>query len=196
MDDLVRTERARSNEVLRRLDSITPPGETPRGRAIPNVSVTPGRAPDPAVIAERFRHEQASEPPRAPALLVFVSFSMPTESLLRLAHQAKRADGVLVFRGLTGATLREMVERVEPLAKTGAAIQIDPDAFVRFGVKAVPTFALTEDSRSCDDRSCDTGVRRIAGDVTLDFALERLAHADDALGSAASARLKMLREGR
>ena len=66
----------------------------------------------------------------------------PREASFVLAHQAKRADGVLVFRGLAGATLREMVERVEPLAKTGASIQIDPDAFARFGVEVVPTFVL------------------------------------------------------
>jgi conjugal transfer pilus assembly protein TrbC len=194
LDELVRTERARSDEVLRRLP-VTPPGDPERGRAIPKVSVTPGRAPDPAAIAEQFRHEQTRESPGAPTLLVFVSHSMPPESLLRLAHQAKRADGVLVFRGLAGATLREMIERVEPLARTGAAIQIDPEAFGRFGVKAVPTFVLAEGSRSCADRSCDANARRIAGDVTLDFALERLARADDPLGAAAAARLTMLRGG-
>jgi conjugal transfer pilus assembly protein TrbC len=143
-------------------------------------------------MAEQFRRTRADAAPRAPVLLVFVSFSMPVESLLRLAHQAKRADGVLVFRGLAGATLREMVERVEPLARTGAAIQINPDAFARIGVKTVPTFALM-DSTSCADRSCDTGVRRIAGDVTLDYALERLSRADDPIGGAAAARLNMLR---
>ena len=193
LDELAQTERARAGEVFKRLEGFPSTGQSPRGRAMPSISVTPGRAPDPAAIAQQFGRKQAGETPQGPALLVFVSFSMPAESLLRLAHQAKRADGVLVFRGLAGATLREMVERVEPLAKTGAAIQIDPEAFTRLGVKTVPTFALTQAPASCADRSCNRDVRRVAGDVSIDFALERLARSDDALGGAAAMRLNMLR---
>jgi conjugal transfer pilus assembly protein TrbC len=160
---------------------------------IPAVPAIPARAPDPGAIAEQFRRMQTDAATRGPALLVFVSFSMPPESLLRLAHQAKRSDGVLVFRGLTGATLREMVGRVEPLAKTGAAIQIDPEAFARFGVEVVPTFVLAESLASCGDATCEGRVRRVAGDVTLDYALERLARGDGAIGSAAAERLSQLR---
>ena len=195
-DEALRTERARSSEVFRRLDALTPPGQSARERPIPSITAVPGRGPDPAAIADQFRRTQADRAPRGPALLLFVSFSMPPESLLRLAQQAKRSDGVLVFRGLAGATLREMVGRVEPLAKTGATIEINPDAFARFGVEVVPTFVLAESLASCGDKICEGRVRRIAGDVTLDYALERLAHADGAIGSAAAARLNTLRGGR
>jgi conjugal transfer pilus assembly protein TrbC len=195
-DEALRTERARSTEVFRRLDALTPPGQSARERVVPSITAVPGRAPDPAAIADRFRRTQTDTAPRGPALLLFVSFSMPPESLLRLAHQARRADGVLVFRGLAGATLREMVGRVEPLAKTGATIEINPDAFARFGVEVVPTFVLAESLTSCGDETCEGRVRRIAGDVTLDYALERLARADGAIGSAAAARLNTLRGGR
>ena len=192
-DEALQAERARSSEVFRRLDAVAPRGQSPRERAIPSVPAAPGRAPDPGAIAEQFRRTQTDTATRGPALLLFVSFSMPPESLLRLAHQAKRADGVLVFRGLAGATLREMVGRVEPLAKTGAAIQIDPDAFARFGVEVVPTFVLAESLASCGEATCEGRVRRIAGDVTLDYALERLARGDGAIGSAAAERLNTLR---
>ena len=193
MDDVVQAERARSTEVFRRLDAAAPPERSARDRAMPSISVAPGRAPDPAVISEQFRRMQEDAPPRGPVLLIFVSFWMPAASLLHLAHQAKRADGVLVFRGLAGATLREMVERVEPLAKTGASIQINPDAFARFGVEAVPTFVLAESLASCGEATCEGRARRIAGDVTLDYALERLARVDGAIGSAAAGRLNTLR---
>jgi len=192
-DEALRTERARSSEVFRRLDALTPPGQSARERAIPSITTVPGRGPDPAAIADQFRRTQADRAPRGPALLLFVSFSMPPESLLRLAHQARRADGVLVFRGLAGATLREMVGRVEPLAKTGATIEINPDAFARFGVEFVPTFVLAESLTSCGDETCEGRVRRIAGDVTLDYALERLARGDGAIASAAAERLGTLR---
>ena len=196
LDEAAQAARARSNEVFERLDVTAPAGRPARGRELPSVNVTPGRAPDPAAIAERFRRTPVDTSARGPVLLIFVSFSIPPENLLRLAQQSKRADGVLVFRGLAGATLREMVARVEPLAKTGAAIQINPEAFVRFGIEVVPTFALAESAAPCGDRVCEGAAQRLAGDVTLDHALERLAHTGDPFGPAAAARLSTLRGGR
>lgn len=193
LDEAARAGRARSGEVFQRLEAIGPAGRPARAREIPALTVAPGRVPDPAAIAEQFRQTQADTAPRGPALLVFVSFSMPAESLLRLAQQAKQADGVLVFRGLAGVSLREMVARVQPLAKTGAAIQINPEAFTRFGVAVVPTFALASSAAPCGDSVCEALVQRVAGDVTLEHALERLAHPDNPIGQAAAVRLNLLR---
>ena len=196
LDQSIESERTRSKGVFERLDAIAPSGQPIRERTIPSVNVSPGRGPDPAAIAEEYRRTQLDTAPQGPVLLVFVSFAMPPESLLRLAQQAKRADAVLVFRGLAGATLRQMVERVQPLAKTGAAIQINPDAFARFGIEVVPTFIIAESLASCGDQTCERRVHRIAGDVTLDHALERLARAGDAAGSTAATRLNAVRGGR
>jgi conjugal transfer pilus assembly protein TrbC len=193
LDQATQAGRARSGEVFQRLEVIAPAGRSARARELPSVNIAPGRAPDPAAIAEQFRQTQADTAPQGPALLVFVSFSMPPENLLRLAQQAKQADGVLVFRGLAGASLREMVARVQPLAKTGAAIQINPEAFTRFGVSVVPTFALANSAEPCGDSVCEASVQRVAGDVTLDHALERLARTDDPIGRAATVRLNLLR---
>ncbi len=196
LDEAAKAGRARSAEVFQRLEVIAPAGRTARAREIPSVNIAPGRAPDPAAIAEQFRRTEADAASRGPALLVFVSFSMPAESLLRLAQQAKQVDGVLVFRGLAGASLREMVARVQPLAKTGAAIQINPEAFTRFGVSVVPTIALATSAEPCGDGVCESFVHRVAGDVTLEHALERLAHTDNPIGQAAAVRLTLLRGGR
>lgn len=196
LDEATQAGRARSAEVFQRLEVIAPAGRPDRARELPAVNITPGGAPDPAAIAEQFRQAQADTAPRGPALLVFVSFSMPPDSLVRLAQQAKQADGVLVFRGLAGASLREMVARVQPLAKTGAAIQINPEAFTRFGVSVVPTFALADSAEPCGDGVCEASVQRVAGDVTLEHALERLAHTHNPIAQAAAVRLNLLRGGR
>ena len=163
---------------------------------MPSVPVTPVRAPDPAAIAERYRANAASPAPAGPELLVFVSFSMPHASLVRLAEQARQANAVLVFRGLAGATLRQMVERLQPLARTGAAMQINPEAFTRFGIEVVPTFVLTARSADCGERACEGPTRRLAGDVSLDHALDRLARSGEPLAQAAETRLRQLREVR
>jgi conjugal transfer pilus assembly protein TrbC len=192
LDGVAGTERARSGEVFRRLEERAPGAAL--GRAIPSVPVTPGRAPDPAAIAERYRANAASLAPPGSELLVFVSFSMPHASLVRLAEQARQANAVLVFRGLTGATLRQMVERLQPLARTGAAMQINPEAFTRFGIEVVPTFVLTVRNSDCGERACEGPTRRLAGDVSLDHALDRLARSGEPLAQAAETRLRQLRE--
>ncbi|HET9694796.1 MAG TPA: type-F conjugative transfer system pilin assembly protein TrbC, partial [Steroidobacteraceae bacterium] len=110
-----------------------------------------------------------------------------------LAEQAKRANAVLVFRGLAGATLREMVARLQPLAKTGAAMQINPEAFTHFGIEVVPTFILAARGTDCGERACEGQARRVAGDVSLDHALDRLARSGDSFAEAAETRLHQLR---
>jgi conjugal transfer pilus assembly protein TrbC len=193
LERLIETERARSRELLERIDS----GQAARNptRTMPSVGAPSGRAPDPATIAERYRQSAGLAAPTGGALLVFASFSMPHESLLRLAAQTRAADGVLLFRGLAGTTLGQMTARLQPLARTGAAIQIHPQAFERFGVQLVPTFVVVEEEGGCGASSCEARWRRVAGDVSLDHALERLAREPDELGYAADARLRRLRTG-
>ena len=195
LDAVIRAERARSERLPERLDEHVPALRAAPARTMPAVPVAPGRAPDPAAIAERHRAIASTATQAGPELLVFVSFSMPHASLLRLAEQASRAGAVLVFRGLAGATLRQMVERLQPLARTGAALQIHPEAFTRLGIEVVPTFVLADTIPGCGEASCERPTRRVSGDVSLDHALERLARGDDVLARAAGARLLALRGG-
>lgn len=112
-----------------------------------------------------------------PGLLVFVSLSMPRPSLERLLDQAARAHATVVLRGLVNGSLRNTVETVQPLlgARQGA-LQIDPQAFDRFDVQRVPSFVLVRDGvrpQSCASGTCApaSDFVRVAGDVTLDYAL-------------------------
>jgi conjugal transfer pilus assembly protein TrbC len=59
---------------------------------------------------------------------------------------------------------------------------IDPEAFTRFGVRHAPTFVLSLKDATSDDaqRSCTSGCVTtaafvsVAGDVSLDYALETI----------------------
>lgn len=186
-------EKPRSREVFDRLERIDAAGAAPAPRAMPRIDAERTRAPDPVAIADAYRRRQGTPEADGPELLVFVSFSIPHESLVRLAEQARRADAVLVFRGLAGATLREMNARLAPLARTGAAMQINPQAFARFGIRAVPTFVVAAGDLGCAGSACEGHAERVAGDVSLDFALERLARQGGALAHAAEVRLRRLR---
>jgi conjugal transfer pilus assembly protein TrbC len=59
------------------------------------------------------------------------------------------------------------------------AVQIDPEAFDRYGITRTPTFVLVMDgagTEACASRVCGSSqqVVKVAGDVTLDHAMQYL----------------------
>jgi conjugal transfer pilus assembly protein TrbC len=115
-----------------------------------------------------------------PGLLVFVSFSMPQPTLQRLLDQAALARATLVLRGFVNGSLQETVLRAQRLiGERDVAFQIDPQAFDRFAIDKTPSFVLVQDGAKavpCTSGQCfaTDGFVRIAGDVSLDYALEHM----------------------
>jgi conjugal transfer pilus assembly protein TrbC len=167
-------------------------------QAVPDVgqpSALP--SPDPAAIAKRYESVRSQEDS---ALFILISFSMPPESIDRLAAQTGKAGATLVLRGVVDGSLKRTAEVAAEFVKKypGAQFQIDPTLFKRFAVKQVPAFVLTirpEDSNTCG-KGCDprNTYASVSGDVTLDYALEYLAKQRDArFATLAERRLKRLR---
>ncbi len=115
-----------------------------------------------------------------PALMVFVSLSMPEPTLRKLLEQGARAQATLFIRGLVDNSIRTTVTRVQDLiGQAPVAIQIDPQAFDRFGVERVPSFVLVRDGTR--PASCASGVCsppqayvKVTGDVSIDYALDAM----------------------
>lgn len=118
-----------------------------------------------------------------PGLFVFVSLSMPRPALEKLVDQAARARASIILRGFAQGSLRETVSQVQGLIGTRqVAVQIDPNAFDRFSIARVPSFVLVRDGtrpQSCAAGTCapPEGFLRVAGDVSLDYALEHMQRA-------------------
>ncbi|HRO59507.1 MAG TPA: type-F conjugative transfer system pilin assembly protein TrbC [Burkholderiaceae bacterium] len=112
-----------------------------------------------------------------PSLFVFVSFSMPEAALRSLAAQAARAGATLVLRGMIAGSLQQTARRVQAvIGSHQLGFQIDPQAFDRFGVQAVPTYVLARpggELPACASGSCAvaTDFVSVAGDVSMDYAL-------------------------
>ena len=144
--------------------------------------------------------------PRKEHLVVFVSGSIPEPSLQALFEQAADAGALVVFRGVQGNTFLEMASWLEGLFKGRAPetlprMVIDPRLFKRFGIEAVPAFALSGDGictgpeGTCQGESGrDTAL--VAGNVTLDYALRALTHGHPDLESQAEAFLARLEADR
>jgi conjugal transfer pilus assembly protein TrbC len=165
---------------------------------VPDVLAPAGLpAVDPAAIAKRY---EGLQPTAESGLFIMVSFSMPRESIERLAAQAGKANGTLILRGLVDDSLTKTAEIAADFIKRhpGSQFQIDPTLFKRFAVDQVPAFVLSTQapdmntcSKDCDARNTFASV---SGDVTLDYALEYLAkQRDSRFAALAERRLKLLR---
>lgn len=115
-----------------------------------------------------------------PILMVFISLSMPQATLQRLVEQAARAKASLLIRGLAKGSLRDTVAQVQGLiGQRQVAIQIDPQAFERYAVVRVPSFVIVRGGArplACANGSCalPQDFVRLAGDVSLDYALSHI----------------------
>jgi conjugal transfer pilus assembly protein TrbC len=115
-----------------------------------------------------------------PKVLIFVSFAMPEPTLQRLVDQAARAGATLVLRGLVNGSIRDTVTRMQALiGSRRVAVQIDPEAFDRYGITRTPSFVLAADSARaevCATRACGSAQQfvKVSGDVTLEYAMQHL----------------------
>ena len=134
-----------------------------------------------------------------PALLIFISLSMPQPTLQRLIDQAARAQAAIVLRGFADGSLRTTVAQVQRLiGDRQVVVQIDPQAFDRYAVTRVPAFVLVREGIhpvACTGGSCAPaeGFLRTSGDVSLDYALEHMQRSAPGFGPAADTLLKRIR---
>ena len=126
---------------------------------------------------------QADAAPAAPSLRIFVSLSMPETSLRLLVSQAERSGASVVLRGLKANSMKQTLEAVQALiGERKVSWQIDPEAYVRYSVRHAPTFVLTQSGVMGDSNSASCGASctvanafySVAGDVSLDYALDTL----------------------
>lgn len=132
------------------------------------------------------RHNQMAKNlvlPQRDVLRVFVSLSMPKDALIRVGRDTNRAGGKILFRGFHKDKLSEMHKAIQFMNEAGISdIDVDPESFRRYEIKHVPTYLVArveesaEETPACSSAgSCKAGqFVAISGDVTLDYALERM----------------------
>jgi conjugal transfer pilus assembly protein TrbC len=179
----------------------TPPSPTfPRLENLPPMK---GDA-DPASLARRYEQSRrgaqtARAQPSGPTLYVFVSLTMPPASMASILDQAARSAAVIKVRGLQDRSIKKTAETIRTLiGERNIAMEIDPDAFKRYGVKAVPAVVLASpvnSSSTCTDAACipDNSFAIITGDVTIDHALDLINRQYPPLASAARTYIKRIR---
>jgi conjugal transfer pilus assembly protein TrbC len=189
----------RAADALGQAQNQSQPNAVFPQRIVPPFAQNINAGVDPAAIAEQYKNlGRKPSNSDAPELMIFVSLSMPETSLKLLGQQAKQAGAVVVFRGLKyglrKGTYTQSMQALKPIVGTGADVQIHPELFGRYHVTAVPTLVVSAAPQSgCQDDACAAQSAAVMGDVSLDYALERLTSRTDAIGNIARERLKLLR---
>jgi conjugal transfer pilus assembly protein TrbC len=150
----------------------------PEQKSLPRPAV---KNPDIAKIAEAYRQpvpsNLAATIADVPELMVFVSFSLPRETLQRIVSQSEKSGAVLVLRGLKGNSLTRMGEEIaELVGDRNVTVIIHPPAFKQFNVEQVPSLVLAKSGQASkiteDGCAPATSFIKIDGDVTQDYALD------------------------
>ena len=143
--------------------------------------------------------EEARAGGGAPTFFAFVSLSLPPQSLGPLLRDVAEAGGVAVLRGFKDGSIKATAAALEPLADGPEALggaMVDPRLFRSFNVRSVPTFVMAAGALGeCGEPNCVAPAPphdRIAGNVTVAYALRQLAEGGDAAPEAARWHLNRL----
>lgn len=123
------------------------------------------------------RQQQAAAGAKpVPQALYFVSFSIPQTGLKRLILDADRFGIPATLRGMVNNDMRQTANAVLQLVneEQRGGVQIDPQAFRRYGINAVPALVVT----------CGETYDRIAGNLALQQALTKVAESGECADTA------------
>jgi len=178
-DGDMRLARQRMEEALKGMESarVANPLSVPKTDALPKPVA---KSPDISQIAESYRRmspPMAAMPSDIPELMVFVSFSMPKETLERIVAQSEKSGAVLVLRGLKGNSLSRMGEELTALVgKRNVTAIVHPPAFKQFKVAQVPALVIARAAQATkignDGCATPASYIKVDGDVGQDYALD------------------------
>lgn len=135
-----------------------------------------------------------SQPITNPKVLVFISFSMPKESIKAWMQQAQKIGASVIIRGLINNSFKETVLVMNQFVDEGGGVQVDPQQFERYDIQQVPAVVLSDSSDLKSSHYNETQFDVVYGDVSLDYALIALANARNSRSEAAKQLASALRE--
>lgn len=108
----------------------------------PTLSEGSGKCP--SSLFDSLEGKQAGGASSGVKLLIFVSQSVPADSIKELWSQANQVGARLLFRGLVGGSFKETQRYIRSLE---IIADIDPAKFDEFEISQVPAFALSKGNK-------------------------------------------------
>lgn len=128
---------------------------------------------------------QSTVPVVHDSVYIFISFSMPKESLQQWAAQAKKISAPLVIQGLVDDSFTKTQQAVSALANEGqGGVVLDPRLFRQYHIQQVPAVVVVHSNilkpcllnQSCWNSEVSDVIR---GDIGLESALQAIADRGD-----------------
>lgn len=124
--------------------------------------------------------QKGSHVNKTPAILIFVSFSMPKQSLQSILRDAKKIHASVVIRGLVDNSFQKTYQAIGELvqASGGDGMELNPLWFKRFDIQSVPSVVIVPEGSSCFKQleACDKNHNydQMTGNITLFSALKMI----------------------
>jgi type-F conjugative transfer system pilin assembly protein TrbC len=128
-------------------------------------------------------------------IIIFVSFSMPKESIKQWIKEGQEINAPVVIRGLINNSFKETINVLYQLNKESTGgVQLDPTLFKKYQIDKVPAVLVTDTEHCLSNQTCKKHDDVVYGDVTLFYALKKIAMQDDEVSSFANEALKKLKD--
>ena len=178
--DAVRQEMQRIESERKKLFAPDNPATRNTANNFPAIPAPAVSTLDIQTIAKKY--EQRAGNRVTDELMIFVSFSMPSESLQRVVAQARKAGATVVLNGFKNNSWKATAEAIRDLGETGGNVIINPNAFAKYEIKSVPALivARADSVEQISSAGCalpDTYVA-VTGDVSLEYALDEISRRD------------------
>jgi conjugal transfer pilus assembly protein TrbC len=113
-------------------------------------------------------------------IIIFVSFSMPDESLKGWLREANMVNASVIVRGFVNNSFKDTINKIGALTKNNhSGVQIDPTLFQQFHVEKVPAVVVVKEPNCITGMSCIFDYDIIYGDVQLSYALKKIVDEED-----------------
>ena len=104
-------------------------------------------------------------------LIIFISLSLPDDSLKNYYLEARRYNAVLAIRGFINDSLKDTVAYFKKSGEEGIAVTVDPESFRKFNVTNAPAIIVKDPNSDIYDK--------VTGNVTVNYALQKIADQGD-----------------
>ncbi len=111
-------------------------------------------------------------------VIVFISFSMPEQSIISTLQNAKKIQSSVVIRGLIHNSFKDTFVRMASIVKEsgGGGVELNPPVFKKFNIQKVPAVVILPSHDTCQsEKICEESKFDVVyGDIPLSYALNSI----------------------
>lgn len=111
-----------------------------------------------------------------PSIIIFVSFSMPDNSVEAILHDAKKVGANVLIRGLLNDSFQKTFKKIAKLNVNsgGNGVELNPVLFKELNIKSVPAVVVMSDSSCLTKHNCQLSSQLdiVTGNISLEAALK------------------------